>query len=263
MVKVIRSIQREFVFSLLIHIVVLGAAIVFGSQLDKRAEPVVVFLSEEMPGGNKGTGTKEIGFQPKKGGPSQTNKRTKATNRTVIEKAISIEKSKIDSAEPPTTSSNMTAINNTSSASLVSEGLPTGTTSAGGGSGEPGGGGFGFGSGGQDGSGGGTGRGHGTGSGDANVLAEQYLAEHYAYIRNLIMKHLKYPQMAKKMGWKGKVVVSFLIKESGRVDNSKIIISSGYDVLDRNVLSVIKEVQPFPKPPVKAELIIPITYKLE
>ena len=95
------------------------------------------------------------------------------------------------------------------------------------------------------------------------MLTEQYLAEHYAYIRNLIMKHLKYPQIAKKMGWKGKVVVSFLIKESGRVENSKIIATSGYEVLDKNVLSVIKEVQPFPRPPVKAELVIPITYKLE
>jgi protein TonB len=263
MIKAIRSIQREFLFSLLIHIVVLGAAIVFGSQLDKRTEPVVVFLSEEMPGGNKGTGTKEIGFQLKKGKPSHAGKRTEAANRTTTEKAISIEKKKTDSAESPTTSSDMTAMNNASSASIVSEGIPTGAVSVGGGSGGPGGGGFGFGSGGQGGSGGGTGRGHGTGSGDANVLAEQYLAEHYAYIRNLIMKHLKYPHMAKKMGWKGKVVVSFLIKESGRIENAKIIAGSGYDVLDKNVLSVIKEVQPFPRPPVKAELVIPITYKLE
>nr|CBX30875.1 hypothetical protein N47_E43870 [uncultured Desulfobacterium sp.] len=95
------------------------------------------------------------------------------------------------------------------------------------------------------------------------MLSEKYLAENYAYIRDLIMKNLKYPQMAKKFGWKGKVVVSFLIKENGSVENSKIIAGSGYEVLDKNVLSVIKEAQPFPKPPVKAELVIPVTYKLE
>jgi protein TonB len=65
------------------------------------------------------------------------------------------------------------------------------------------------------------------------------------------------------MGWKGKVLVSFIIKENGSVENSKVLTSSGYEILDKNVLSVIKEVQPFPKPPVKAELIIPIAYKLE
>ena len=256
--------MKEFLLSFVIHFVVLGAAIVFGSQLDKGpAESVVVFLSDEMPGGNSGSGLKDIGFQLKKGEPSHTSKKTNTANRTAKEKAISIERKKADSAEQPTVSSDATPIDNGSAAALVSDGIPTGTSSVGGGSGGPGGGGFGFGSGGQGGSGGGTGRGHGTGSGDANILSEQYLAEHYAYIRNLIMKHLKYPQIAKKMGWKGKVVVSFLIKENGSVENSKIIAGSGYDVLDKNVLSVIKEVQPFPRPPVKAELIIPITYKLE
>ena len=256
--------QKEFLLSLVIHFVVLGAAIVFGSQLDKKpSEPVVVFLSEEMPGGNSGSGVKDIGFQAKKGKPSPAKKKIAVASPTITEKAVSFEKLKADSAEPPTVVSETTTMNNTSLASSGPDGVLSGTAFAGGGSRGPGGGGFGFGSGGQGGSGGGTGKGHGTGSGDANLLAEQYLAEHYAYIRNLIHKHLKYPQMAKRMGWKGKVVVSFVIKENGNVENSKIVASSGYDVLDKNVLSVIKEVQPFPKPPVKAELIIPITYKLE
>jgi protein TonB len=77
------------------------------------------------------------------------------------------------------------------------------------------------------------------------------------------MKHLRYPRLAKKMGWKGKVLVSFIIKEDGGVGGLKVLTSSGYEILDKNVLSVIKETQPFPKPPVKAELVIPITYKLE
>jgi protein TonB len=261
--KGILSIQKEFLLSFVIHFVVIGAAIVFGSQLDKPDEPVVVFLSDEMPGGNSGSGLKDIGFQLKKGEPSHTSKKANIVKHASTEKVVSIERKKADTAEVPTVSSDATLADSGSTASSSSEGVPTGTSSVGGGSGGPGGGGFSFGSGGQGGSGGGTGKGHGTGSGDTNVLSEQYLAEHYAYIRNLIMKHLKYPQIAKKMGWKGKVVVSFLIKENGNVENSKIIAGSGYEVLDRNVLSVIREAQPFPKPPVKAELIIPITYKLE
>lgn len=251
--------------SFLVHILVLGAAIVFGSQAGKKnIESVVVFLNEEMPGGNSGSGIKEIGFQVKKGNGKQETKKKRSEPRNISEKTVNFEKSsKPDHTDTPADFSTVSTAN-TSTSPASSDGVTTGTSVAGGGSGGSGSGGFGsVGTGGRGGSGGGTGRGHGTGSGDGNALSEQYLADHYAYIRDLIMKHLKYPQLAKKMGWKGKVLVSFIIKENGGVENSRVLTSSGYEILDRNVLSVIKEVQPFPKPPVKAELIIPIAYKLE
>jgi protein TonB len=77
------------------------------------------------------------------------------------------------------------------------------------------------------------------------------------------MKHLRYPHIARKMGWKGRVVVAFVIKENGGVEGSRILTSSGYEVLDRQVLSVIREIQPFPRPPTRAELIMPVVYRLE
>jgi protein TonB len=129
-----------------------------------------------------------------------------------------------------------------------------------GGSGTGGGAGFGPGAGGGVGSGYGQGVGNGRGLPNARM---QYLKEHFAYIRDLIMKHLSYPQMARKMGWKGKVIVAFVIRENGTVENSRVVRSSGYDVLDHNTLKTIRDAQPFPKPPVKAELVIPIVYKLE
>ncbi|HVN98133.1 MAG TPA: energy transducer TonB [Syntrophorhabdaceae bacterium] len=264
--KKIGSIRKEFVLSLLVHFVVLSAAIVLAGQFDKKLDaPVVVFLSDEMPGGNGGSGIKDVGFQIKKGQPSPVAHRIMAAKaaQVLTEQAVSIDRNKADNAQPKTAPLDAPSVENVVTATTVPAGSPTGTGSIGGGSGGPGGGGFGVGSGGEGGSGGGTGRGHGTGSGDANLLIEQYLAEHYAYIRDLIMKHLTYPQIAKRMGWKGKVVVSFLIKENGSVENSRIIVSSGHEVLDKNVLAVIKEVQPFPRPPMKAELIMPVTYKLE
>jgi len=39
--------------------------------------------------------------------------------------------------------------------------------------------------------------------------------------------------------------------------------SSGFEVLDSNVIATIKAVSPFPRPPVKAELHVPIIYRLE
>lgn len=261
----ILSVHREFVLSLIIHLVVLGTALVFGSQLDKKdAEPVVVFLNGELPGGSGGSGQKELGFQLKKGNPEGKSRKVKAVSHARPDKSVSIAKAKSKNTETPADVQDTGVTGSIATASAVSQGLPAGTGEEGGGSGGPGAGGFGFGPGGEGGSGGGTGKGHGTGSGDtAGTLRMQYLREHFSYIRDLILKHLKYPQIAKKMGWKGKVVVSFVIRENGGVEKSKILASSGYEVLDRQVLTVIREVQPFPRPPVKAELIIPIVYKLE
>ncbi|OPY78831.1 MAG: Gram-negative bacterial tonB protein [Syntrophorhabdus sp. PtaU1.Bin153] len=261
----ILSVRREFVFSLVIHLVVLGTVLVFGSQLDnKEAEPVVVFLGGELPGGSGGSGLKELGFQLKKGDPEGKSRKVKTVSRTRSGKSVSIAKAKPKNTEPPTDGPDTGITNSPTTTATASEGSPMGTGEEGGGAGGPGPGGFGFGPGGQGGSGGGTGKGYGAGSGDTmGTLRMQYLREHFAYIRDLIQKHLKYPHIAKKMGWKGKVVVSFVIRENGGVEKSKILASSGYEILDRQVLTVIREVQPFPKPPVKAELIIPIAYRLE
>lgn len=65
------------------------------------------------------------------------------------------------------------------------------------------------------------------------------------------------------MGWSGRAVVSFVINENGRALNEKILESSGFEVLDSNVIETIRAVSPFPKPPVKAELRVPINYRLE
>ena len=94
-------------------------------------------------------------------------------------------------------------------------------------------------------------------------LKTKYLKEHFAYIRDIIMKNISYPHMARKMGWSGKVLVSFIVYETGNAENIKIMESSGFAALDKNAVETIRKVCPFPKPPVKAELIIPVVYRLE
>jgi protein TonB len=91
----------------------------------------------------------------------------------------------------------------------------------------------------------------------------RYLKEHFGYIRDTIMKNLSYPHMARRMGWAGKVTVSFVVCENGYVENLKILETSGFGLLDKNAMETIKKVLPFPKPPVRAELIMPIVYRLE
>lgn len=150
--------------------------------------------------------------------------------------------------------------NETSAAGGIGE---AGSMGSGGGSG----GGSGTGKGSTQGSGSGSGsgmgnlRGHGEGYGEGNAK-QRYLREHFAHIRDLILKHLAYPPQAKKFGWMGSLTVSFVICENGITEQIRIVKSSGYEVLDQNVVRTIKDVQPFPKPPVKAELIIPVMYRL-
>lgn len=99
----------------------------------------------------------------------------------------------------------------------------------------------------------------GTGGDEGGSAA--YLKEHFNYIRDLIARNLAYPSAARKMGWKGQMIVSFVICEGGRVEHIRIMKSSGYRILDENAVNTIKRIQPFPKPPVKAEIVIPIAYE--
>ena len=103
-----------------------------------------------------------------------------------------------------------------------------------------------------------------TGDGDAEQagLQQAYVNEYFAYIRDKIVKSLFFPPAARKMGWSGKVSVSFVICRDGRVEQVKIVQSTGFEVLDRNVVDAIKRASPFPRPPIEAELTLPIVYKL-
>jgi protein TonB len=104
--------------------------------------------------------------------------------------------------------------------------------------------------------------GGGGGGASAEQLKMRYLSEHFAYIKDIIQQNITYPQRARRMGWQGKVVASFVILENGQAAGIKIAQSSGFPVLDNNVVATIKEVAPFPKPPVQAELHVPIIYRL-
>ena len=104
----------------------------------------------------------------------------------------------------------------------------------------------------------GSGLGKGTGDGQSGYTKEQFV-----YIRDLVLKRLTYPPEAKKRGWEGVVLVCFVIRENGIVEQLRVMKSSGHEVLDEHAIRTIRSVQPYPRPPVKAELIIPIAFKLE
>lgn len=89
----------------------------------------------------------------------------------------------------------------------------------------------------------------------------RYIELNYAYIKDKIQKSISYPLMARKMGMEGKVIISFIVRESGDAEDIKILKSSGFNMLDKNVMETIKKM-PFPAPHVSTELIVPVTYRL-
>ncbi len=102
----------------------------------------------------------------------------------------------------------------------------------------------------------------GGGGNSGDQARSRYTREHYAYIKELIEKNLSYPPRARKMGWTGRVVVCFQVLKNGRVDKIRVKNSSGYEILDKNVIDTIREVEPFPRPPEWVEISMPIIYRL-
>lgn len=90
----------------------------------------------------------------------------------------------------------------------------------------------------------------------------RYLKENFSYVRDAIQKKISYPRVARQMGWEGKVIVSFIVCADGHAKDIKIKEGSGIALLDRNAIETVKKASPFPRPPVEAQLLIPIKYSL-
>lgn len=97
----------------------------------------------------------------------------------------------------------------------------------------------------------------------AETAQLHYLKENFAYIRELIGKHVVYPALARRMNWSGRTVVSFTISEDGTVSALRVVDGSGHQVLDQSALNTVRTVAPFPRPPVRAEIVVPVRFKLQ
>ncbi len=98
---------------------------------------------------------------------------------------------------------------------------------------------------------------------DGSSESGQYLQKNYEYIRKHIMDNLIYTAAAQRMGMRGKVMVSFIINMGGDVEALTILSSCGHELLDANVIKTIHKAAPFPKPPARAKIILPIVYELK
>ncbi len=103
-------------------------------------------------------------------------------------------------------------------------------------------------------------------SGASEKVDEQarakYVKEQFSYIRDKIASHVRYPRHARRMGWSGAVQVSFIIEEHGGVTEVRIVRGSQVGMLDDEALDSVKRSAPFPRPPVRARIIIPVEFVL-
>ena len=90
----------------------------------------------------------------------------------------------------------------------------------------------------------------------------RYVKTHFMYIKEKIQREIVYPRIARRRGMQGKTVISFIICVDGSVKDLKVVESSGYAILDRNAIKSVQRAAPFPKPPVSAELVIPMIFRL-
>lgn len=82
-----------------------------------------------------------------------------------------------------------------------------------------------------------------------------------------IQRALKYPEIARKAGIEGKVIVQVLVSEKGEVINTKIIKSLGHAGMDESAVNAIRGVKWKPAlqrdKPVKVWVAIPVIFKLK
>ncbi|MBA4390355.1 MAG: hypothetical protein C0399_05400 [Syntrophus sp. (in: bacteria)] len=100
----------------------------------------------------------------------------------------------------------------------------------------------------------------GSGSNNSSLLSS---SKDYTYIRDAVMKNIRYPERARRMGFEGKTVLSFIVLENGATSDIKVHKSSGYRLLDESAKEAVAETHITKKVPYRVVVHLPITYTLQ
>jgi protein TonB len=97
------------------------------------------------------------------------------------------------------------------------------------------------------------------GEGDEIMFAE---GEDYGYIRRAVMKNIGYPERARRMGYEGRTLLSFVVQEDGTTTQIKVLKSSGFRLLDDSAKEGVARTVIPRDVPRKVAVHLPITYAL-
>jgi protein TonB len=86
-------------------------------------------------------------------------------------------------------------------------------------------------------------------------------------LRHQLAKHFKYPWLARKRGWQGKVTLSLRVDRNGKLTQWAVSKTSGYALLDRSALNTAKAIGSLPQAAAwlngrSLNLLIPVRYQL-
>ena len=73
------------------------------------------------------------------------------------------------------------------------------------------------------------------------------LPHEYAYLRGIISRNLKFPEVARRQRLTGIVIIAFLLRDDGRAEGINVVKSSGHEALDQAVTEAIRRSSPFPR----------------
>lgn len=78
---------------------------------------------------------------------------------------------------------------------------------------------------------------------------ENFRQNYLQLIRSRIEANKQYPLIARRQHWEGKVGLRFTVNQNSKVEEIRVISSSGYQLLDKAAINAIENASPFPPPP--------------
>ena len=81
-------------------------------------------------------------------------------------------------------------------------------------------------------------------------------------LRAAIQRRMVYPDIARRMGWQGKVIVMFVLHEDGQVRDLRVRTSSGFNALDTSALQAVERAAPLPMSGESVQIVIPVVFAL-
>ena len=95
--------------------------------------------------------------------------------------------------------------------------------------------------------------------------AKAYVISHIHYE---LKNHFRYPMLARRNGWQGKVLLGLSVNSQGSIENAHIKVSSGHRILDNSALKALIEVKKIHNIEKwnnlnQHEFVIPVIYQLQ
>jgi periplasmic protein TonB len=96
-----------------------------------------------------------------------------------------------------------------------------------------------------------------------STAQQEFIKENLSGIGRITEKHLRYPDVAGRLGMQGQSVVEFWLHPNGDISEPKLLDSSGYKVLDKNSIETIEiAYKDYPRPRQKTKIRIYVRYSI-